>query len=120
MNGFVEGEQEAPAPAPGVTWNPRYVAYATYQGKSPREMLPADKKRWPGACMVGFSQFIMRRWDEWKEQNGHPAKEPAIGTEYEPHFDAWLGAWVEARTDTDPADDPYHVWDTQGDDEATS
>ncbi len=38
--------------APG--WNPRFVLYATSQGRKPQEQIDHDKTAWPGGCMCGF------------------------------------------------------------------
>jgi hypothetical protein len=35
-------------------WNPRYVAYALENGRTPAEQLAHDKAQYPGACMVLF------------------------------------------------------------------
>lgn len=44
-------------------WNPRYVAYAQSQGRSPAAQIKYDQKQWPGGCMAGYILWIskMRR-----------------------------------------------------------
>lgn len=52
-------------------WNPRYVAYASSEGLTPKEILAKDKERWPGGHMAGFMSWVRRHWEMWDRAQGH-------------------------------------------------
>lgn len=43
------------------TWSPRYVNYARVHGRTPDEMLDADRVRFPGGRMAGFISWSRAR-----------------------------------------------------------
>jgi hypothetical protein len=61
----VEGASRLFEALPERPWNPVYVEYAAAHGKSPADMLAADKAKHPGACMM---EFIL--WNEKRRQPG--------------------------------------------------
>lgn len=46
--------------------NPRYVAYARSQGRSPAAQLRHDLEEYPGGCMCGFILWIRARVREFQ------------------------------------------------------
>ena len=70
--------------------NPRFVAYARQHGKTPREMLEHDKKRFPGGRMAGFILWIGARWGEWHEARGLRRHEHILTDRDHADFDDWL------------------------------
>lgn len=38
--------------------NPRYVAYASENGRTPEDQLAFDREAWPGGCMAPFMIWI--------------------------------------------------------------
>lgn len=72
-----------------MTWNPRYLAYATAQGLSPKDCLARDTELWPGGKMTGYLLWIHRQWRDWDEKNKHPAEHIRDSEEHRA-FDAWL------------------------------
>ena len=44
-----------------MTWNPRYVAYASAHGHSPEEQMAIDRAAYPGGCMSRFICWISDR-----------------------------------------------------------
>ena len=48
-------------------WNPRYVAYAKINGKTPEEMLEVDTVAFPGGKMCGFTLWIQANIRKFKE-----------------------------------------------------
>ena len=67
--------------------NPRYAAYAKAHGKSPREMMHFDKKRFPGGIMAGFIVWSNARWDEFAKEIKVPRD---LASLYGNEFDKWL------------------------------
>jgi hypothetical protein len=67
-----------------MAWNPRYVAYAKANGKSPEEMIEASQK-----SMVGFILWIGGQVVEFRKV--HP--EAFVGSSIRDHaaFDRFLG-----------------------------
>ena len=70
------------------TWSPRYIAYATSNGKTPEDMLATDKKEFPSACMMEFILWIGRKWNEWCGITGNRVDFKT--QEMHDDFDAWL------------------------------
>lgn len=73
-------------------WNPRFVHYATANGRGPEAMLEADRAAWPGGIMTGFILWIRARWQEWDKLMGLPAEEPHDDEQCR-QFDTWLAGW---------------------------
>ncbi len=76
-----------------TTWNPRYLAYCRVNGETdPDKMLARDRKTWPGGCMVGFSLWIEKKWQEWYTSIGKGGLPLHTQRYYQDHaaFDAWL------------------------------
>lgn len=74
---------------PFTLYNPRYVAYAHANGRTPDDMLTYDYEQYPGGCMTGFILWISSRSTEfWKE---HP--EAFLGDTIVDHnaWDTFLG-----------------------------
>lgn len=49
---------------------PRYAAYCVANGMAPKEMLEADRKRWPGGSMVGYILWNQEGLSAFRKQ--HP------------------------------------------------
>ncbi len=47
--------------------NPRYMAYAKENGKTPEEMMEHDKKEYPGGCMCGFTLWTHAKLREFEK-----------------------------------------------------
>lgn len=58
-----------------MTWNPRYLAYATAHGLSPQQILDRDRAEYSGAGMTGFVV--------WLSQQGRAGN--ALGQPLTPH-----------------------------------
>ncbi len=69
--------------------NARYIAYAAAHGETPDGMLAADRVRWPGGGMVGFTIWIDGKWRAWCALTGRPRS--ALTDADHAAFDAWLG-----------------------------
>jgi hypothetical protein len=55
------------APFDKAKWNPRYLAYMRAHGfTDPDAMLEADRERWPGGVMCGFTLWIREQWNAWE------------------------------------------------------
>lgn len=78
----------------GKEWNPRYVAYARSHGHGPEQMLAADRKAHPGACMMEFIFWVQRAWREWEPDEGK-LRYAQVRPERVAEFDAWLAEKVE-------------------------
>ena len=50
-----------------MIWNPRYVAYATSNGRDPQAQLDADKEAWPGGRMAPFMFWISAQIRAFRE-----------------------------------------------------
>lgn len=71
--------------------NPRYLAYARAHGETPDGMLAADRMRWRGGTMRGFTGWIDGKWREWLEL--HPDRRRSALTDADhAAFDAWLAS----------------------------
>lgn len=51
--------------------NPRYVAYAKSQGRTPEQQFEHDQNEYPDGAMIGFILWISETRREFKKQ--HPA-----------------------------------------------
>lgn len=74
-------------------WNPRYLNYCRVNGiKDPDKMLEVDRERWPGGCMVGFTIWINRKWQEWYSSIGKGGMPLHQQRYFQDHvsFDRWL------------------------------
>jgi hypothetical protein len=69
-------------------WNPRYVAYAASNDRTPPEQMAADRER-PGRC-TGFIAFISRELAAFRK--AHPDAFTSYGLINHDGFDAWLSA----------------------------
>jgi hypothetical protein len=70
--------------------NPRYVAYCLQEHGSADfdAVLAADRKRFPGGCMCGFSLFIQAKWSAFSNETG---RDRYVHTQADHDaFDAWL------------------------------
>lgn len=85
----------------GDQFNPRFVAYAKVHGHSPEEQLRLDDAEWPGGKMVGFSTWIMEKWDEWTRERLRESPKPGgfTATEWRRFLDSWhdgeFDKWLE-------------------------
>jgi hypothetical protein len=70
-------------------WNPRYVAYARTQKRTPEVMLVKDRERYPGGSMCGFMLWLRERWAVWLDQKGYH-HDTILSNEDHTEFDAWL------------------------------
>jgi len=76
--------------------NPRYVAYAASQGRSPSEQMAHDDIEYPGGIMTGFILWIPNAWREWaKDKKLSPEKVKQLRSnrasqEQHDDFDGWL------------------------------
>ena len=69
--------------------NPRYVAYAKLNGKTPAEMLESDRETWPGGCMCGFILWISE--NERSFFRMHPEAYVGRSIRDQKKFDEFLG-----------------------------
>jgi hypothetical protein len=77
-------------------FQPRYVAYATANGRTPDAMLAHDTKRFPGGKMAGFIVWMNEKWqafDALQKQTGTYEEIKSEG--YHARFDAWLNKSAE-------------------------
>lgn len=72
-----------------LEWNPRYVAYAKANGRSPAAMLENDRQEYPGGCMAGFICWISGQWSAWRRLRGLPRDHILTDGDHS-DFDAWL------------------------------
>ena len=70
-------------------WNPRYVAYAASQGRTPDDQLAHDRAEKPGAHMVPFILWIGARWADYRHAHRLGRLDPVTAAGHEA-FDAWL------------------------------
>ena len=76
-------------------WNPRYANWARVNGREPAEQLEADRVRWPGGSMCGFTLWNDARHAEFARirpdayMTGGSGR-PAIVDHAS--YDAWLDA----------------------------
>lgn len=75
-------ENYSPNPISEPRWNPRYVAYARANGRTPDEQKALE----PGNC--GFICWINERWAAYRAEHGLELRAPA---DHE-RFDAWLAS----------------------------
>ncbi len=72
-----------------MTWTFRFLAYCRDNGKTPEEMLAADRARYPGGKMAGFISWISAKWEEFAKV--HPHNRDYRTERDHAAFDAWLG-----------------------------
>lgn len=77
-----------------MSYNSRYVAYARAHGRTPDEMLEADRNSWPGGIMAGYVIWIGKQWTEWSAQN--PGHTGSMTPEDHEAFDRWLSERTES------------------------
>ena len=60
--------------------------------RNPDKMLEKDREQWPGGCMIGFSLWIQRKWQEWYASIGRGKLPLHWQRYYQDHaaFDRWL------------------------------
>lgn len=77
-------------------WNPRYVAWATSQGRTPEEQHARERGDDSVSTLSAFSRWILERWDEWRALRG--LKPRGIDRDYlTPEQHADFDAWVQTR-----------------------
>lgn len=59
-------------------YNPHYLAYCRWHGRSPQEQWEQDTKDWPGGRMAGFILWINDRRAEFRKM----------------HPEAWIGSAI--------------------------
>lgn len=73
-----------------MSWNPRFVAYATAHGHTPESMIQHDRLRWPGGQMCGFILWIGQQWQQWREAFNYRGE--LLGPAEHAAFDQWLAS----------------------------
>jgi hypothetical protein len=73
----------------GQQFQPYYLAYARAHGRSPEEMLQADRAAYPGGRMAGYLVWIGSRVEEWRKLNGR-ARHDSLSSADRQAFGAWL------------------------------
>lgn len=68
-------------------YQPRYMAYARAQGRSPEAQLAHDEAEWPGGRMCGFVLWISEKWREFEAGVRNP---PMRLGEVQGRFDEFL------------------------------
>ena len=68
--------------------NPRFVAYARTNGNTPDAQAAADRDRFPGGPMAGFTTWLNARWRDWATEAGHDLVR--LSAADHAAFDAWL------------------------------
>jgi len=70
-----------------MTYQKRYIAYASAMGRSPDQQLAWDETHWPGGKMAGFMLWISEAWHRWGQA---PEWGDAWSDRQHEMFDAWL------------------------------
>lgn len=70
-------------------YNPRYIAYASAQGLSPKAAMIRDADLWPGGKMAGYILWIHHQWATWDAKMKHKSNHIRSVEEHRA-FDAWL------------------------------
>ena len=82
-------------------WNPRYVQYARFNGKTPDEMLEHDRNGY-GATMTRFILFISEvKSAFFKEQ---PDQNCGGGVKSQAEFDKFIAGYVDAQLEKQHAE----------------
>jgi hypothetical protein len=68
-------------------WNPRFLAYAASQCRTPEDQLEHDRKAYPGGNMAGFIVWNSQKWREWEAVAGRLRP---YTVEDHAAYDAWL------------------------------
>ncbi len=68
--------------------NSRYSAYARAHGMTPDAMFAADRMRWRGGSMAGFTISIDGKWRAWCTATGRSRS--CLTDADHAAFDAWL------------------------------
>jgi hypothetical protein len=77
----------------GERFNPRYAAYAKAHGRTPEEQLEIDRQ----GSMLGFSEWIMGKWDEWTRERLKESPKPDGWTAIE--WQRYLASWHDGEFD---------------------
>lgn len=76
-------------------WNPRYVAFARANKRTPDEQVVFDRKAYPGGSMTGFILWISERRREFFEAHPEAFLSSAKGDSHAiadtAAWDRWLG-----------------------------
>lgn len=74
-------------------WNPRYVAYAKANGRTPRDQAACDEDDYPGGRMTGFVLWLRPQWVEFQTMHGCNSSSEVrlkLGMKTDFMFDEWL------------------------------
>lgn len=74
------------------TYQPRYIAFAKSQGRTPEEQMAYDETRWPGGVMSGFICFMMAMSARYRSAAGIKGNEPILDQN---EFDWFINSRVE-------------------------
>lgn len=72
-------------------WNPRYVAFARSQGRTPDAQREHDREEWSGAAAMPFMLWIRKQWREFFAERGEKVPEGIVPAQHEA-FNRWLEA----------------------------
>jgi hypothetical protein len=69
-------------------WNPRFVAYARSQGRTPEDQAGFDDELYPGGRMTGFILWMSHQWEKFR---GNRSRYTPWSQEDYAAFDAMIG-----------------------------